>query len=142
VTGIQNPGVRKGPDKEANDRERQAESGLHHRRKIARCGNGATAPVAHTDFFTADGQFGSRDENAQQVDEGDYRPVAPDVVTFPSAARDFGDSGTINVQYVVAGNEAMFNVQVPRDCIKDPKCTDAFGWALSAFFAGPSWVRG
>jgi hypothetical protein len=102
---------------------------------------GATAPIPHTHFFTADGQFGSRDENGQQVDDGDYQLVAPGVVTFPSAAHDFGYSGTITVQYVVAGNEATFDVQVPKDCIKDPHCTDAYGWALSAFFAGPPWAR-
>jgi hypothetical protein len=102
---------------------------------------GAAAPIPHTHFFTAGGQFGSRDENGRQVDDGDYQLVAPGVVTFPSAAREFRYSGTITVQYVVAGNEAKFDVQVPKDCVKDPHCTDAYGWALSAFFTGSPWVR-
>ena len=102
---------------------------------------GATGPTPHTHFFTADGGFGSRDENGQQVDDGDYQMTASGVVTFPSHAREFGYSGTITVRYVVAGSDATFDVQVPKDCIKDPHCTDAYGWALSAFFAGPPWAR-
>jgi hypothetical protein len=102
---------------------------------------GATGPTTHSHFFTFEGGFGSRDQNGQQVDDGDYEVAAPGVVRFPSHAREFGYSGTIEVQFVVAGNEARFDVAVPTNCIRDPHCTDAYGWALSAFFAGPPWMR-
>jgi hypothetical protein len=102
---------------------------------------GAIGPTPQTHFFTADGQFGSRDENGQQVDEGDYLITTSGVVTFPSHARDFGYSGTITVQYVVARTEVTFHVLVPEGCAKDAHCSDAYGWALSAFFTGPTWKR-
>ena len=102
---------------------------------------GAIAPIPHTHFFTADGQFGSRDENGKQVDDGDYLITAAGVVTFPSHARDFGYTGPITVRYAVRGNEATFDVSVPEGCVKDAHCRDAYGWALSAFFDGPAWNR-
>ena len=97
------------------------------------CAN-ARAAVPHSHFFTAEGQFGSRDENGQQVDEGDYQVVDADTLSFPSAARDFGYSGEVLVDYSVTGNEATFSVNVPTPC--DAECRVAYGWALSAFF-GP-----
>ena len=37
----------------------------------------------HSHFFTADGQFGSLDENGNQVDEGTYEIVAPGTIVIP-----------------------------------------------------------
>jgi hypothetical protein len=102
---------------------------------------GAVGPTAHTHFFTADGQFGSRDENGQQVDDGDFMITMAGVTTFPTHARDFGYSGAVTVHYVIAGAEATFDVQVPEGCDKDAHCSEAYGWALSAFFKGPPWKR-
>ena len=97
------------------------------------CAN-AKAAVPHSHFFTAEGRFGSRDENGQDVDDGDYQVVDADTLSFPSAARDFGYSGDVLVDYSVAGNEVTFSVKVPTPC--DAECRVAYGWALSAFF-GP-----
>jgi hypothetical protein len=103
--------------------------------------DGAAAPTKHTHFFTADGTFGSRDANGQQVDDGDYTITAPGVLTFPTHASDFHYSGPTSVRYSIVGIELMFDVQVPPGCAKDPACADAYGWALSAFFKGKAWTR-
>jgi hypothetical protein len=97
------------------------------------CAN-AKAAVPHSHFFTAEGRFGSRDENGQDVDDGDYQVVDADTMSFPSAARDFGYSGDVLVDYAVSGNEVTFSVNVPTPC--EAECRVAYGWALSAFF-GP-----
>jgi hypothetical protein len=36
---------------------------------------GDAVPLRHSHFFTADGQFGSRDQDGNQVDDGTYRIV-------------------------------------------------------------------
>jgi hypothetical protein len=38
----------------------------------------------HSHFFTADGAFGSRDDNGKQVDDGSYRLVGDDTVVIGS----------------------------------------------------------
>jgi hypothetical protein len=97
------------------------------------CAN-AKAAVPHSHFFTAQGRFGSRDEKGQDVDDGDYQVVDADTLSFPSAARDFGYSGEVLVDYSVAGDQITFSVHVPTPC--EAECRVAYGWALSAFF-GP-----
>jgi hypothetical protein len=102
---------------------------------------GATDPVPHSHFFTDRGRFGSLDQYGNQVDDGTYIIASAGVLTFPSAASDFGYDGTILVGYAVQGNQLTFDVRVPERCVSDPTCTQAYGWALSAFFAGPPWER-
>ena len=97
------------------------------------CTNARPA-VPHSHFFTAEGRFGSRDENGHDVDDGDYQVVDAGTLSFPSAARDFGYSGDVLVDYSVAGNQVTFSVNVPSPC--EAECRVAYGWALSAFF-GP-----
>jgi hypothetical protein len=94
-------------------------------------------PHPHSHFFTADGQFGSRDPGGEQVDDGDYKLVAPDTLEFPSHEQEFGFS-PILVTFAVS-ETATFSVQVPPDCTE--KCADAYAWALSAFGTNP-WEPG
>jgi hypothetical protein len=94
-------------------------------------------PHPHSHFFTADGEFGSRDPGGQQVDDGDYQLVAPDTMRFPSHEREFGYAPIV-VQFAVNG-AVTFAVQVPASC--EDKCTDAYAWALSAFGTNP-WEPG
>ena len=103
--------------------------------------DGAIKPTPHTHFFTADGQFGSRDQNAVQVDDGDFTISSPGVLTFPSHRTEFAYDRQITVSYTVQGNAATFDVTVPSGCAKDSSCVKAYGWALSAFFAGAPWER-
>ncbi|MEP6639234.1 MAG: hypothetical protein ABJC39_07770 [Chloroflexota bacterium] len=100
---------------------------------------GARGPLEHAHFFTASGDFGSRDEHGEQVDDGDYIVVDADTLSFPSHAAEFDPGGQVLVEYVVNGDTATFQVALPVSC--DTSCKDAYAWATSAFASGP-WTRG
>lgn len=89
--------------------------------------------VMHSHFFTATGGFGSYDETGAQVDNGNYKIVAPNTLTFPSHAKDF--SYKIKVHYRISGNTLTTTVVVPRPC--KGKCRGATAWAISAFYPKP-----
>lgn len=100
---------------------------------------GARGPLEHSHFFTASGEFGSRDENRQQVDDGNYLVVDANTLAFPSHATEFGYSGDLLVDYAINAGVLTFDVTLSRPC--DDSCADAYAWALSAFASGP-WARG
>jgi hypothetical protein len=100
---------------------------------------GAEGPLEHDHFFTADGAFGSHDQNGEEVDSGDYRVLDDDTVSFPSHAAEFGYDGDLVVNYAVSGDVLTFEVHVPHPC--DKNCATAYAWALSAFASG-SWESG
>lgn len=100
---------------------------------------GAAGPVEHEHFFTAAGEFGSRDGNGEVVDGDDFAVVDDDTLVFPSHARDFRYEGNVLVDYSVNGDVVTFEVEVPDEC--SGACVDAYAWALWAFAAGP-WQRG
>ena len=100
---------------------------------------GAQEPLEHSHFFTASGEFGSHDENGQQVDDGDYVAPGAGKVAFPSHATEFGFAGDLVVGYSIDGDVVTFDVKLPDAC--DESCKDAYAWALSAFASGP-WARG
>jgi hypothetical protein len=100
---------------------------------------GAKPPVEHSHFFTAGGQFGSRDENGQQVDDGNYAIVDADTLAFPSHAHEFGYVGDLLVDFTVQDDHATFAVDMPPNC--DAACGDAYAWAISAFFGPEVWSR-
>jgi hypothetical protein len=102
------------------------------------CANARPA-VPHSHFFTADGRFGSRDENGQDVDEGGYKVVDADTLSFASHAQEFGYSGDILVDYSIKGDEVTFSVTLPTPC--EAECRVAYGWALSAFFGSRPFER-
>lgn len=100
---------------------------------------GAEGPLEHDHFFTADGGFGSHDQNGEEVDGGDFDLVDGNTVSFPSHAEEFGYDGDLVVDYTVSGDGVTFVVALPDPCVK--ACADAYAWALSAFASGP-WERG
>jgi hypothetical protein len=100
---------------------------------------GARGPLEHAHFFTADGRFGSRDENGEQVDDGDYLAVDASTLAFPSHATEFAYAGDLVVGYAIRDGVLAFDVNLPTPC--DGACADAYAWALSAFASGP-WARG
>lgn len=102
------------------------------------CG-GAQGPLEHSHFFTASGEFGSHDQNGEQVDDGDYLAVDADTLSFPSHASEFGYAGDLDVDYAIEDGVATFDVALPEPC--EDSCRDAYAWALSAFSSGP-WAAG
>jgi hypothetical protein len=91
----------------------------------------------HSHFFTSMHAFGSYDERGKQVDDGDYKLVAPGTLSFPSHAKEFGYK--ITVHYGLSGGKLAFRVIVSKPC--PGNCRDATAWALSAFYAGRSFSR-
>jgi hypothetical protein len=100
---------------------------------------GAEGPLEHSHWLTADGEFGSHDQNAEVVDGGDYEIVDADTLSFPSHATEFGYSGEVLVDYEITDGIVTFNLTLPEPC--DDRCRDAYGWAHSAFASGP-WAPG
>jgi hypothetical protein len=100
---------------------------------------GAEGPLEHDHFFTADGAFGSHDQNGEEVDGGDYEVVDDDTVSFRSHAAEFGYDGHLVVDYAVIEDVTTFEVVLPEPCVDT--CADAYAWALSAFASGP-WKSG
>jgi hypothetical protein len=84
----------------------------------------------HSHFFTADGQFGSRDENGQQVDDGPYRIVGDDTVVI-------GDEGT-RFHFTITDNDTIeFEPVIPK-CA--PGCFEA-QWSVAVAYPGYIWHR-
>ena len=65
-------------------------------------------PLRHSHFFTADGQFGSRDQDGNQVDDGTYRIV--DEGTFV-VSKEFPD---VTFHYSIDGDSITFEPVDPR----------------------------
>jgi hypothetical protein len=100
---------------------------------------GAEGPLEHDHYFTANGGFGSHDQNGEEVDGGDFKEIDANTVAFPSHAEEFGYDGDILVDYAVNEDVVTFEVVMPNPCAKS--CADAYAWAWSAFASGP-WQRG
>lgn len=100
---------------------------------------GTSGPLEHDHFFTDAGEFGSHDENGEEVDLGDFAVVDDETVSFPSHATEFGYDGDLIVGFSVDGDVVVFDVVLPDPCVD--QCADAYAWALSAFASGP-WERG
>ena len=88
-------------------------------------------PLRHSHFFTADGQFGSRDQDGNQVDDGTYRIV--DEGTFV-VSKEFPD---ITFHYSIDGDSITFEPAIP-EC--SPDCFEA-AWSVSVAFPGHEWRR-
>lgn len=100
---------------------------------------GAQGPLEHSHWFTADGEFGSHDEDGEEVDFGDYALVDSDTLSFPSHASEFGYDGDLVVDFAIDNDVVAFDVLLPESCNRS--CQNAYAWALSAFASGP-WARG
>jgi hypothetical protein len=87
------------------------------------------APRKHSHFFTADGQFGSRDATGQQVDDGPYRITGAGTVAI-------SDDGTL-FHYTVDDDTLTLEPVLP-DCA--PACPEA-QWAVSVAYPGYTWHR-
>ena len=88
-------------------------------------------PLKHGHFFTEDGQFGSTDDQGDQVDDGRYRVVDQDTIIVE---KEFG-----NVSF-------DFRIQDDGTLLLDPvmpKCTKngcfAAQWAVAVAYPGLPW---
>jgi hypothetical protein len=91
---------------------------------------GAT-PTKHSHFFTAEGQFGSRDEFGQQVDAVPYEVVDDDTFVL-------GGNATFN--YQIDGDTIAFEPVIPDDCSTDA-CHENAVLSIGVAFPGQTWQR-
>jgi hypothetical protein len=89
-------------------------------------------PREHSHFFTTDGQFGSLDWNAEQVDDGTYAVV--DDRTFV-ISKEFPD---VTFHFEIRGDTILFDPVIP-DCATQG-CFEA-SWAVSVAYPGKTWER-
>ena len=88
-------------------------------------------PQVHSHFFTADGKFGSKDAQGDQVDDGTYKIL--DDRTFV-VSKEFPD---VTFHYRITGDTIRFDPVVPA-CA--PSCFEAV-WSLMVAFPGKTWQR-
>ena len=88
---------------------------------------------AHSHFFTAEGQFGSKDFRGQQVDDGPYRVEAADVLVI----------GDKRFTYHIEGDQLTL-VPPPFDAATctTVDCRGTAGWTLMVAMPGATWKRG
>jgi hypothetical protein len=88
---------------------------------------------AHSHFFTADGAFGSRDYNAQQVDDGSYQLQGDDVVIINDQP----------FHYSIDGDElTLVPPKVDISSCTTRECRFAATWVLMVAMPGTTWKRG
>jgi hypothetical protein len=82
----------------------------------------------HSHFFTADGAFGSRDEDGEQVDDASYRLVEDDTIVISS----------VTFHYKITGDDTLELTPVIPECA--PTCFEA-GWSVAMANPGYAWKR-
>ena len=86
----------------------------------------AAEPRLHSHFFTADGEFGSRDELGAQVDAGVYELVGKDRLIINGST----------FRYRIRGDAIRFDPILP-DCLP---CVDGM-WMIAVASPGGAWTR-
>ncbi|MCA1703592.1 MAG: hypothetical protein LC808_10185 [Actinobacteria bacterium] len=87
-------------------------------------------PRKHSHFFTKDGEFGSRDWNGEQVDDGTYRVIDADTFVI---SKEFPD---VEFHYQLEGDTIVFDPVIPKECYEF-RCV----WAVSMAYPGKKWTR-
>jgi len=81
----------------------------------------------HSHFFTADGQFGSRDEDGEQVDDDSYQLVGNGVVKI----------GSVEFHCEISGDILRLTPEIPK-C--RPDCFEA-AWSVAVAWERYDWHR-
>ena len=90
-------------------------------------------PRAHSHFFTAGGQFGSKDFNGQQVDDGSYRLEGDDVIVINDQP----------FHYTINGDELTLEPPtVDISTCTTKECRFTATWVLMVSMPGTTWTRG
>ena len=76
----------------------------------------------HSHFFTAEGEFGSRDTKGLQVDDGQYELVGDAFVI-----------GAVTFHYAITGNDTLMIRPDTPECA--PSCFEA-GWSIAVAYPG------
>jgi hypothetical protein len=87
-------------------------------------------PQVHSHFFTADGQFGSRDAEGNQVDDGAYRLEGDDVLVI----------GPVTFHYAISPDGMTLMLDPVLPACAEKGCWDA-QWAVAVAYPGLPWER-
>jgi len=95
-------------------------------------------PQQHSHFFTEDGQFGSLDQHAEQVDDAPYRVVDDRTLRL-------GPNGEQTYRYRVAGDELTLEPLIPsrtkREALANPLEFSPAGHMAAVAYTGHPWKR-
>lgn len=94
---------------------------------------GGAVQQLHSHFFTADGQFGSRDASGQQVDDGTYQLVDSRTISMGE-----GDHKVI-FHFTVTDGRTLRLMPVLPACTPEG-CFEA-SWAVAVSYLGLPWTR-
>lgn len=104
-------------------------------------------PSVHYHFFTADGQFGSLDGQANQVDNGTYRITGSNTVDIPRGPPDFLSIVHVTFRFTITDGDKLtldpiLSPSLKRKALAAPTAFSAAGWAF-AVTDGPThvWTR-
>jgi hypothetical protein len=96
-------------------------------------------PIVHYHFFDAAGQFGSLDENQDQVDGGMY-----EIIDDGHFRIDNGDFEVVYA-YEVDGDTLALTPEISEEMIVEalanPSDFTAAGWSVSVSYPGQEWSR-
>ncbi|HEV8281691.1 MAG TPA: hypothetical protein VGQ02_07540 [Candidatus Limnocylindrales bacterium] len=92
-----------------------------------------TVQRQHSHFFTASGEFGSKDFNGQRVDDGSYTLEGDDVVVINGK----------RFTYQINGDELSLEPEpVDVSGCTDRECRFGATWVLMVAMPGSTWTRG
>lgn len=101
---------------------------------------GAT-PVAHYHFFGQAGQFGSLDQNLNQVDNATYKIINGNTLRIVG---DGGRNSTFRYR-VLDGDTLILNPVITpaqrREALANPLKWSVAGWMVSVAYTGTTWKR-
>lgn len=87
----------------------------------------------HSHFFTADGEFGSRDFHGERVDDGTYRLEDPDVIVINRQ----------RFKYEIDGDQLSLEPEpVDISTCTTKECRFIATWVLMVAMPGTTWTRG
>ena len=96
-------------------------------------------PFVHSHFFDAAGNFGSLDENENQVDDGTYEIIDGDTFRIGNA-----DTGA-GFHYQVDGDTLTLSPVITKEMIEGalahPLDFSPAGWSVAVSYPGQSWKR-
>lgn len=95
-------------------------------------------PQLHSHFFTRDGKFGSIDQHAQQVDDGNYR-LRGSTLTISNS--DVRGSFRVRVQGRTLSLVPLLTQRLKREALADPLNFHAAGWMVAVSYIGHPWHR-
>ena len=87
----------------------------------------------HSHFFTADGRFGSKDFDGQQVDDGTYTLEGDDGIVING----------MRFRYEITGDELTLEPEpVDISACTTKECRFGAAWVLMVAMPGMTWTRG